>query len=134
MKKRHKLIVFYDEYCPLCTKVMKVWSKMDKKDLIDFRSFRREVQIQNESITLAEMQKAMYSRKENEDRYYQGYNTFIQMVFCIPILWWALPFLYFFKVLGIGNLVYRYVAQKRRIVPHNLCEENECKIEKRIEI
>lgn len=40
--KKKPLIVFYDSYCPLCTKTMEKWCAMDKQQLLIFDSFRNE--------------------------------------------------------------------------------------------
>lgn len=115
------MIVYYDSFCKMCTNSSTIWRKLDWRNKLTFQSFR------NLKDYPVEMEESLHVQKDK--RWYKGYTAIIQIAKTLPLLWLSLPFLYLFKVIGIGDMVYKVIAKNRKLVPVNQCKSNEaCQI------
>lgn len=117
------MIIYFDSHCNLCKTSSTLWKKMDWGQKLRFTSFR----------SMKNHPKAMEEQLHVYDKHnwYQGYSALIQIVKVLPLMWVLLPFLYFFKWIGLGNFIYRKVAANRKLVPINQCDNDGCKIPSR---
>ncbi|MEW9503013.1 thiol-disulfide oxidoreductase DCC family protein [Jeotgalibacillus marinus] len=127
--KRDKLIVYYDSDCPLCTKVKNKWSKIDIFNNLEFYSFRNLNVSESLPIEQNKLEKEIYSQIKGKQVYFHGLDTLIEMNKRIPMICITVPFLWFSKKLGVGQKIYQYVADNRKILPSNQCNENQCDID-----
>ena len=111
------MIIYYDSYCKMCTASSTIWKKIDWRNKLVFQSFR-ELQTYPK-----EMEKSLHA--EHKGTWYNGYNAIIQIVKLLPLLWIFLPFMYLFKWLGMGDSIYKKIAENRKLVPVNQCREGE---------
>lgn len=118
-------MVIYDNWCPNCTRFIKIVNKLDWFNLIDskqLRSTQDTQQFKNLNLELAHQQMASYTNKWN-----YGFVSIFLILSRLPIFWIFFPFLYIFKNTGFGQLIYNELAIKRKIIPLH-CDENSCKL------
>ncbi|WP_010094961.1 DCC1-like thiol-disulfide oxidoreductase family protein [Ornithinibacillus scapharcae] len=121
----HKVEVYYDGYCSFCHSVKANFQKLDwlkKLSFIDFRN--NEVN----GIDIDELNKRMHVKDLSTGKItigIYGIKTILQRV---PLLMPLLPFLYLLNALGLGQICYDFVAERRLIVPVGHCTESGCKL------
>jgi hypothetical protein len=99
--------------------------KLDWLNLLEIKELRNPTHISEAigiSKTLAEQQMASYNKKW---RY--GFITIYMIFLRLPLFWIFSPILFLFKITGIGQLIYKELAVKRKIIPIH-CDEKSCKI------
>ncbi|MGJ9458625.1 thiol-disulfide oxidoreductase DCC family protein [Oceanobacillus sp. CF4.6] len=115
------MIVYYDSYCKICTNSSTIWKRLDWRNKLTFDSFR------NMKDYPLEMEKSLHVKYNN--RWYKGYSAIIQIAKVLPLLWILVPFMYIFKFIGLGDTIYKLVANNRKLVPVNQCADGEsCQI------
>ncbi|EKT4550157.1 conserved hypothetical protein [Flavobacterium psychrophilum] len=120
-----KLTIFYDNYCPNCTKFANHIQKIDWLNLIDFKKLRNENhtnQFKEINIELAKQQMASYTNKWN-----YGYISLYLIFLRIPLFWISIPFFWLLKVTKFGQYLYKELALKRKIIPLH-CDSETCEI------
>lgn len=117
------MVIFYDNFCPMCTANARLWKKMDRHNRLFFYSFR----------DLPEYPEAMEEslHVRHKGRWYVGYEAIIQIGKQLPALWITLPLLYMVKILGLGELLYTFIARNRKLIPVNQCSDGTCAIPKK---
>jgi predicted DCC family thiol-disulfide oxidoreductase YuxK len=119
----NKLKVYYDDWCPNCTKFMKLVKKMDLLNLVTFLKLR---EINNsEGINLKEAEMKMASTVDNQLWNY-GYKSIYEIFKRIPLFWLFVPVLFLLKISSLGGFLYNELALKRKINPIH-CDKH-CKI------
>ena len=119
------LFVLYDNWCPNCIKFSRFIKKHDIFNLIKFISLRDEANyflFPNLNISLAKNEMASWSNGWN-----YGFNSIYNILLRIPIFWIFLPMFFFFKITGVGKIIYNQLAVKRTIIPLT-CNKETCKI------
>ena len=109
------VIIYYDSYCQLCINNSKVWKKLDwlnKLDLVSFRTLDHYPKLMEEQIHV-------YSN----GIWYVGFCALIQIAKMLPLLWPLLPIMYMVKWIGLGDFVYKKIAQSRTIIPIDHCDK-----------
>jgi predicted DCC family thiol-disulfide oxidoreductase YuxK len=118
-----KLIIFYDNFCPNCTKFSKLIQKMDWLKLIEIKQLRNESHTNSASgidLGLAKQQMASFGIKWN-----YGYNSLYLIFTRLPLFWLFLPILFILKITRLGQIIYNELALKRKIIPIH-CDEKVC--------
>ncbi|RKQ37302.1 thiol-disulfide oxidoreductase DCC family protein [Oceanobacillus halophilus] len=114
------MIIYYDSYCKLCTTSSTVWKKLDWGNHLTFKTFR---DLEDYPV---EMEHSLHVY--HHDTWYKGFNAIIQIAKTLPLLWSFLPFLYLFKIIGLGDVIYKHIAKNRKLVPVAQCKAGEaCK-------
>jgi len=120
-----RLIILYDNYCPMCTKFVRLVSKLDWLDLIELEQLRNLDDLNKPidvDLNLALKQMASYNGKWN-----YGYISIYCIFSRLPLFWILFPIFFLLKISGIGQFIYKELAVKRKIIPIH-CDENSCKI------
>lgn len=112
----------------MCTSITQKWSNMDVFQMIKFKSFRQQENIQNLDIPVDKLELEMYCENIKKQKFYKGIHAIYQICLRIPLLWFFVPFLYISILLGVGDRIYKYIAKKRKIIPIGQCKENICSI------
>jgi len=118
-----KLIIFYDNWCPNCTRFNNIVKKLDWFNLIDSKQLRNNQDTQlytTLNLELATQQMASYT---NNWKY--GFVSIYLIISRLPIFWIFIPILYIIKITGFGQFIYKELAIKRKIIPLH-CDENSC--------
>lgn len=68
----------------------------------------------------------MHSLKVKNSKIQNGVDSFTELTKRIIPLWFLTPILYLSKWLGIGNVIYDFIAKRRNLVPVNKCINNVC--------
>lgn len=119
------LIIFYDNHCPNCTKLAKMVQKLDCLKLIQIKELRNELHInpfRDIDLQLAKQEMASFGKK-----WHYGYNSLYFIFARLPLFWLFIPFLYILKITTLGQLMYRELALKRKIIPIH-CDAKICDI------
>ena len=129
------LTIFYDNFCPNCTKFSKLVQRLDWLKLIEIKELRPESSARtgeaNElhtnsfrdiDLQLAKKQMASYNTK-----WHYGYNSLCYIFVRLPLFWAVIPILFVLKITKLGQLMYSELALKRKIIPIH-CDEQTCKI------
>ena len=96
---------------------------------LNFVTFREPSIIAELNIPLEKLEKEMHIRKPN-GQILRGYDAICSLFSRIPFLVWLWPFMKVLKFLGIGNIMYNFIASRRLIIPTGNCDENTCEINK----
>ncbi|WP_242068189.1 DCC1-like thiol-disulfide oxidoreductase family protein [Bacillus thuringiensis] len=128
--RKQQIMVFYDGWCPFCTKTTKKIHKMDYLNLIDFVSFRDKGIIQENKLSIEKLEEMIHSRKKDAEDVKIGIYSFIQISKRVIPMWCILPALYVSVWFGFGQKLYKFIADRRIIIPSNGCNDStECKID-----
>jgi predicted DCC family thiol-disulfide oxidoreductase YuxK len=119
------LTIFYDNYCPNCTKFVNLVEKIDWLKLIQIKQLRNELDtnsFREIHFELAKHQMASYGTK-----WHYGYNSLYFIFARLPLFWLFIPFLYLLKITTLGQIMYNELALKRRIIPIH-CDAETCEV------
>jgi predicted DCC family thiol-disulfide oxidoreductase YuxK len=100
--------VLYDGDCGLCqrsARILKMLDVLGQLAWVDFRSTPVDV-----DLLRLEQEMAAISN----GRTYFGFSAYRTIAWRIPIMWPALPVLYFPGVKLVGDAVYAWIARRRR--------------------
>ncbi|WP_273128024.1 thiol-disulfide oxidoreductase DCC family protein [Bacillus weihaiensis] len=115
----NKLLVFYDSWCPLCVGVKENIQKFDWFKNVSFISIRDSLDI---DISVEKLSKEMHAINKNGN-VFVGIDAIAEISFRIPIyfpIWLPLKIISKFK---FGHKIYKYIANNRKIVPVNHCND-----------
>ncbi|MCI3938566.1 DUF393 domain-containing protein [Chryseobacterium aahli] len=117
--------IYYDNYCPNCTRFAQQISKLDWLKVIEIKQLRNLQHI-NEAFgidkTLAEKQMASYNGQWN-----YGYKTLFLIFLRIPICWFFIPLFWLLDLSQLGQYLYLHLAVNRQIIPFH-CSEDSCEV------
>jgi len=119
------MIIFYDNWCPKCTRFVKLVKKLDWLSLIQekpLRNFLSSPYFPKLDRKLALRQMASYNGS-----WHYGFNSVYLILISLPVCWLFIPLLYLLKVSGLGQFVYIQLAVKRKIIPFH-CDDKSCEI------
>ena len=123
------MLVFYDSRCPMCTAVAERTKKLDKKDTMKFASFRDKDVVEEYQLSTElqeKMEQRLYILKNN--KWYDGIGSVYVLAKAVPSYWFVVPFIKLSILLGFGNKVYDYIANRRKLVPVGHCRGGICEI------
>ncbi|MNW31644.1 Sporulation-delaying protein SdpB [compost metagenome] len=119
-----RIVVFYDSWCPICTQISVKLRNLDCFRLLQLVSLRDSVLVESYELDAEELVKRMHTvsvGKPGSEK--KGIDALYQISIRIPQLWIVAPFLYIFSKLGIGGLLYDYVASRRKVIPVGNCDQ-----------
>ncbi|MET3682914.1 putative DCC family thiol-disulfide oxidoreductase YuxK [Alkalibacillus flavidus] len=125
---KFQIIVFFDGWCPMCQQVMKTINKMDLFNLVKSASIRNPQVLKEYQLVKEEVESKMHSKSLNAGEMKRGFESILQISTRLAPLYVFIPFLVIGKYLGLGELIYDYIAKRRMIVPVNHCDESGCEI------
>lgn len=120
-----QLIIFYDNWCPNCTRFINIVKKIDWFKLIEYKQLRNNHDIQqykNLNLELATQQMASYTNNWN-----YGFISIYSIFLRLPLFFIFIPFLFILKITGFGQFIYKELAIKRNIIPMH-CNNNSCEL------
>lgn len=125
-KEKYSLYVFYDNYCPNCTRFINIVQQVDWFHLIKIRQLRKIEHINNAKGINKTLSLQQMASSENFQWTY-GYNTIFKIFLRIPLAWVFLPIMWILKITRIGQYLYTELAVKRKIIPLH-CTKDQCNI------
>lgn len=120
-----QITIFYDNYCPNCTNFSKLVQKLDWLKLIKIKELRNELHTKpypDIDLQLAKQQMASFGKE-----WQYGYNSLFYIFIRLPIFWIFIPLLYLLKITKLGQLIYKELALKRKIIQIH-CDAEICDI------
>ena len=124
-----QLLVFYDSWCPLCTRAMHAIRKHDRHKTITFISFREDEVMNQYQLWDKDVEQRIYAVSTKDQQSFSGIDTIYQISKCVRFYRAFAPFIYLSIKIGLGERLYHYIAKKRKIVPVGQCEGARCSIE-----
>lgn len=123
--RNRQVYVWYDGWCPFCTRSIELWRKWDIFELIVFISFRH---ISEEALpaSIEHLEKRIHSRSVVSDDCRSGIASIAQICSRIPLLMPMSIVLICCEKVGIGHRIYDFVAKRRYIVPVGHCDTISC--------
>jgi len=121
-----KIVVFYDNWCPNCTRFIEIVKKLDWLDLIDEKKLRNlsdTSKFPDLNPILAKEQMASYK----DSKWNYGYISIYHIFLRLPIFWLFIPFFFILNISKLGNYLYMELALKRKIIPLH-CDKESCEI------
>jgi predicted DCC family thiol-disulfide oxidoreductase YuxK len=122
-----KLTLFYDNWCPKCTRFSEIIKKLDWLKLLDFKQLRNEedvTQFSGIDIELAKKQMASYT-----NQWHYGFKSIYLILVRTPLFFPFIPLLFFLNISRIGQFLYIQLAVNRTIIPLH-CTIEGCSTEK----
>ncbi len=116
MKKLH---VYYDNWCPNCTRFIKIIKKYDTIGLIEARKIREKNTLETLDIEKA---KNKMASTVDEASWNYGFKSLYLIFKRIPLFWISIPLMYFLKLTRLGDFLYNELAERRNIIPLH-CDE-----------
>ncbi|UOQ42605.1 DUF393 domain-containing protein [Halobacillus salinarum] len=127
--RNQKVIIFYDGWCPLCKNAKANLEKVDTFQLLEFENFREKSVMETYSLDQQKLEKRIQSKRINSRKHKEGISSLIQITKRTPLLWGMTLLMSAAKIIGIGDRIYDYVAQKRSIVPTGHCKDGVCPLD-----
>lgn len=119
------LTIIYDNWCPKCTRFVKVIKQLDWLNLIELKKLRNiedMAEAKGLDVNLAGKQMASFSEK-----WQYGFNSLYNIFLRIPSFWIIIPIVYIMKLTRVGQFLYVQLALKRKIIPLH-CSADICNI------
>ena len=114
-------IIYIDSWCPMCMRFGACLKYLDIFNGIhqaDIRSYKGTIISKEKGL----IELASINR---QSRVYYGYDSILQIVVRLPLLWLFVPFFYILKVSRLGHWAYKELSVKRQIIPLH-CKEKDC--------
>ncbi|MCA6121855.1 DUF393 domain-containing protein [Bradyrhizobium sp. WSM 1704] len=111
---RRSLTVFFDDRCRLCDGTMRFLSKVDLFGIVSPSGLSRSrEQVAAAGLTEAEVMEDLCGRA-GDGKLYRGYDLYLELTRRVLLLLPAWPLLLIGKLTGLGPLIYRTIAARRR--------------------
>jgi predicted DCC family thiol-disulfide oxidoreductase YuxK len=126
-RERFQVTVFYDGWCPLCSRSAETAKKLDTLRLLEFVSYREPGVTGKYGLDPAKLEQRLHTTTDGR-HFREGIDALIQLTSRVIPFWPLVPLLLLAKVLGFGQWAYDQVAKRRTIIPAGGCEDK-CSIE-----
>ncbi|MFC7394279.1 thiol-disulfide oxidoreductase DCC family protein [Scopulibacillus cellulosilyticus] len=126
--KSLKIIVFYDNWCPMCIGIKGKIEKLDWFHLVDMVGFRDKKIDRELNIPVEDLENRMHAIILRNGSIVSGINAFISISWRIPLSIPFWPLLKVLKCIGLGQIIYDYIAKSRSVVPVGKCNEGSCNL------
>ncbi|GGE56512.1 thioredoxin [Pullulanibacillus camelliae] len=123
-----ELLVFYDSWCPLCTRAMQVIKQHDYNGKINFMTFRDPLTMNRYHLWDKQVDKKIYAIRYEDKQSYSGIDTVHQMIKRIPRYRAFSPLVWCAIKIGVGERIYQAIANRRKIIPVGQCEGDSCSL------
>lgn len=117
---RRSVVVYIDGWCANCRRFAAFVHRLNVMNLVEIRDIRllpdtQDNQQNQHNINLQMAITRMAAVTGGRAVY--GYNSILEIVKRLPLLWILWPFMYILKLIRVGEAVYNELAIKRQIIP-----------------
>lgn len=119
------MLIFYDNWCPNCTRFIQVVKKLDWFSCIEEKPLR-EI-LPTHEFPMLDRKLALKQMASYNGEWHYGYTSIYLIFKKLPVFWILIPILYLLKISATGQFLYSELALKRKIIPIH-CDENSCKV------
>ncbi len=122
------IIVFYDGWCPLCTRASRRLARLDWLGRLRFVSIREPGAAEEAGVPPERLAARLHVRSARTGRWAEGIWAVAAIAARLPLFWPLWPLLVAAGVSGLGQPVYDFIARRRAIVPAGQCDEHGCRL------
>ena len=122
------LLVFYDNWCPLCTRAKRIIEKADRRKALRFMPLRDEQLRALYRLDENGAERRLYSLDAATGEAFSGIGSIVEIARRVPVLRPLYPLLYLVQKLKVGDKIYDWLAHRRRIIPVGQCEGDACRV------
>lgn len=114
MDRKQTLEVLYDDRCNLCDKTVQAITLLDIFGRINLRPLSQNKLLLDEiKLDMNQALTDLYGVRGRDRALFRGYDFYIQLIRTLVLLWPVLPFLLLGKILLVGPIIYRFIAEQR---------------------
>lgn len=106
--------VLFDDRCNLCGKTVRTIGALDLFRRIDFRPLSQNIEYANQNGVSEEEALTDLVGVDDNGKIYSGYDLYIRLSAIVLLLLPAWPVLVVGKLTGVGPMIYRFIADRRR--------------------
>ncbi|MEC3884046.1 DUF393 domain-containing protein [Halobacillus sp. HZG1] len=128
--KRREVMIFYDSFCPVCSKSMRILTKLDTGDKFQYETIRDNRILERYHINKEEAEKRMHTIRLKDRKMETGIFSVLRIMKQIPFFWVLVPFIQLSIWAGAGPGLYDWLADRRTILPIGGCDGDSCSIPK----
>lgn len=122
------ILVYYDSWCPLCTRVRQRLGQLDWLKLLRFASIRDQEAVRELGVPMDHLERRMHVRNLRTGAVTDGIHAVSAIAARVPLLMPLWPGVALSARLGLGQQAYDFLASRRSIVPVGHCDETGCSI------
>lgn len=123
-RSRLRLIVLYDDTCPICRFAAVRWRRLDWFQLLEFHSLWT-FDLQGLSVTREELITRMHAVRQRDSHVFSGFDAVLHVIMRLPLLAVLTPALWLLLRLGIGERAYAILAARRYTISGGSCPTSE---------
>lgn len=123
----HQLTVYFDGLCPFCRRTVEHFRKRDKRGVITFKPIQN-VPLKELPAEYEEMMREMHALLNQTGKVFIGCEAFEQICSHIRLYVPLSLMLRFSRKVHLGNIIYRFIAQKRHFVSSAKCTDDSCSL------
>ncbi|MGP4061092.1 thiol-disulfide oxidoreductase DCC family protein [Halobacillus sp. H74] len=127
---RPTVTIFYDSFCPVCSKSMRVLRKLDTRLKFRYESIRDNSILEMYHINKEAAEKRMHTLRIKDQKIETGIFSIQRILKQLPLLWVFVPFVQLSIWAGAGSKLYDWLAERRTILPVGGCDGDSCPIPK----
>ncbi len=120
-----KCIVFYDNWCPNCTRFSKIIQKLDWFHLVQFKELRNKKHL--DSVKELDEKLAFKQMASFTKKWSYGYKSLYHIFLRLPLFWLVIPLFWLLQITSLGQYFYMFLAVNRQIIPLH-CTKETCEI------
>ena len=131
LRKSSFMTVYYDGYCPYCRATAMSIRGLDLSRRIRVISFRHDTSYENYGIKIEDLEQEMVVLLNQGDQYriYKGFEAVLAVLRGLPLLWPVFPLVWCLGRIGLGDRIYRWMADNRLIIPDaGHCQDQCCSV------
>ncbi|HLH86274.1 MAG TPA: DCC1-like thiol-disulfide oxidoreductase family protein [Thermoplasmataceae archaeon] len=116
-KDRHAVRVVYDSYCEFCRGITRIMKKFDSLNLVRLVAASDFSQL-SDHLNMLDLDSVMAI--DSAGRCFRSSHAISRVIIRMPLLFPLFPVLLVFQLLGISEMVYEFIAQRRYSLPSRL--------------
>jgi predicted DCC family thiol-disulfide oxidoreductase YuxK len=120
--------VYYDSWCPTCTRIQLSLRCLDWLNHLTFDSIRDADAARRLGVSLEALERRMHVLHLKNGRVAEGMEALVVLTAQIPLLWPLWPLCQLSVRCGFGHPLYDWIASLRRIVPIGHCQSSGCSL------
>lgn len=123
-----RLTVYYDGWCPLCTRIRQRLERLDWLGHLAFASIREAGLAERLGRSPEALAARMHIQVERTGQIADGIEAVVAIASHLPLLWPLWPFAWLAAKLGFGQPLYDAIARRRTVLPVGGCDDGACEL------
>ena len=115
MRQNQSIHVLYDDRCNLCDRTVQIITILDIFGQVHLKPISKNKKLLVDlDLKLEDALTDLYGVRDGDNKLFQGYDFYIQLSRSLVLLWPVFPLLILGKMITVGPVLYRFIAQRRR--------------------